>query len=251
MLATILATLTPLESRMSSLSSNKGAVAPVSPRPSTRQKDLAHARIAVVHDFLHMLAGSERALSSILELFPHADLFAQFDALAEDQRGFLHGRPVKTTFLQKMPGIRTHYRHYLPLMPLAMESLDLSAYDVIISNTCVAAKGVLTRPHQLHICYCHTPARAAWDQETHLASAGITGPRAWVARMLLQRFRAWDVRAANGVDLFLANSRYICQRIAKAYRRDATAIYPPVDIAAFPLCREKEDFYVTVSRLVP
>src|SRR5205085_1925012 len=124
--------------------------------------------------------------------------------------------------------IRSHYRHFLPLMPFAMESLDLSSYDLVISNSCVAAKGVLTRPHQLHICYCHTPARAAWDQETHLRAAGFTGMRGWIARWMLHHFRAWDVRTSHGVDLFLANSRYICRRIAKAYGRDATAIYPPV-----------------------
>src|SRR5215217_2676517 len=105
-----------------------------SPHRSSAMRDLADVRIAVVHDFLHMLAGSERALSAILELFPQADVFAQFDALPDDQRGFLHGRPVHTTFLQKIPGIRKHYRHFLPLMPLAVESLDLSAYDVVISN---------------------------------------------------------------------------------------------------------------------
>jgi glycosyltransferase involved in cell wall biosynthesis len=152
-----------------------------------------------------------------------------------------------------MPFARTKYRAYLPLMPLAIEQLNLSAYDLVISSSHAVAKGVLTGPDQEHICYCHSPMRYAWDlQHQYLQQTRLTrGLKAAMARLMLHYMRLWDVRTANGVDRFIANSNYIAGRIRKIYRREAMVVHPPVDIEAFSLCTQKEDFYVTASRMVP
>jgi glycosyltransferase involved in cell wall biosynthesis len=152
-----------------------------------------------------------------------------------------------------MPFARKKHRHYLPLMPLAIEQLDVSAFDIVISSSYVAAKGVLTRPDQLHICYCHSPVRFAWDlQHQYLTETGLTaGLKSMLARVVLHYIRNWDTRSANGVDVFLTNSDFVGRRIEKFYRRRSTTLYPPVDVERFTLETEKEDYYVTASRLVP
>ncbi|HEX8913178.1 MAG TPA: glycosyltransferase, partial [Humisphaera sp.] len=146
------------------------------------------------------------------------------------------------------------HRLYLPLMPLAIEQLDVSDYDVVISSSYLAAKGVITRPDQLHVCYCHTPVRFAWDlQNQYLAESGlVAGMRSFMARLVLHYIRSWDVRSAGGVDVFLANSDYVGRRIRKIYRRPSTTIHPPVDVGVFvPGPGPREDFFLTASRLVP
>ena len=135
---------------------------------------------------------------------------------------------------------RSHYRRYLPLMPLAIEQLDLRGYDLVISSSHCVAKGVLTGPDQLHISYIHSPVRYAWDlQHQYLEEAGYRGLKGWLAKLVLHYMRMWYVRTANGVDCFLANSQYIAKRIWKVYHRKATVIYPPVDVDAFPLREDK------------
>jgi glycosyltransferase involved in cell wall biosynthesis len=215
--------------------------------------DLSSLRIALVHDFLYTYAGAERVLGEMLEVVPQADVFSLFDFLPEKERHFLMGKRVQTSFLQRMPMARRKHRSYLPLMPLAAESLDMSGYDLVISSSYLTAKGVITGPHQLHMCYCHSPARFAWDQQQqYLSQSGLlTGLRGILAKLVLHYIRNWDVRSANGVDIFLSNSQFVRQRIEKVYRRDATPIYPPVDVDRFKLQPIKEDFYVTASRLVP
>ena len=210
-------------------------------------------KIAVVHDFLYCYAGAEKVLEQILHLYPKADLFSLFDFLPDSQRAFLQGRTVKTSFLQKMPGAQRHHRAYLPLMPLAIEQLNVAGYDLVISSSYVAAKGVLTRPDQLHICYCHSPPRFAWDlQHQYLEEAGLErGVRSVLARMLLHYIRGWDLRSANNVDVFITYSDRVAQRVIKYYRRDSVRVYPPVDLEGFMVHSRKEDFYVTASRLVP
>lgn len=213
----------------------------------------APKRVAVVHDWLTTYAGAERVLEQILSLFPEADLFAVCDFLPDGERVFLGGRQPRTTFIQKLPGARKHYRHYLALMPLAVEQLDLSGYDLVISSTHAVAKGVLTGPDQLHVSYVYTPIRYAWDlQHQYLRESGLDrGLKGWVAKWMLHRIRLWDVRTANGVDHFIADSGFIARRIWKAYRRESTVIYPPVDVSRFSLRAEKEDFFLTASRMVP
>lgn len=210
-------------------------------------------RVAIVHDWLVTYAGSERVLEQLIRLFPDADLFALLDFLPTRGRAFLGGKQVTTSFLQRLPFARRMYKAYLPLMPLAVEQFDLSRYELVISSSHCAAKGVLTGPDQLHVSYVHTPMRYAWDaQHENLRTSGLDrGLRGWLARWMLHKLRAWDARSACGVDSFVANSRYIAGRIEKAYGRTARVIYPPVDTDAFVPSAHREDYYVTVSRLVP
>ena len=210
-------------------------------------------KIAIVADWLTTYAGSERVLEQIIHCFPQADLFAVVDFVPEQSRSFLQGKRPTTTFIQKLPGAKRHYQRYLPFMPLAIEQLDLSRYDIILSSCHAVAKGVIVGPDQLHISYLHSPIRYAWDlQHQYLRESGLD--RKWyggLARWCLHYIRMWDVRTANGVDVFIANSRFIARRIHRVYGRDATVIYPPVDISAFTLSEQKEDFYLTASRMVP
>jgi glycosyltransferase involved in cell wall biosynthesis len=210
-------------------------------------------KIAIVHDWLVTYAGAERVLEQMLICFPHADVFSMVDFLDDQQRGFLQGKRAKTSFVQRLPWAKSKYRSYLPLMPLAVEQLDVSGYDVVISSSHAVAKGVLVGPDQLHVCMCYSPIRYAWDmQHQYLSESGLdSGLKGWLARWLLHKIRMWDVRTANGVDQFVAISGFIARRIQKAYRRDAVVMYPPVDVAAFEVCAHKEDFYLAASRLVP
>lgn len=210
-------------------------------------------KIAIIHEWLTVYAGAERVLEQFLKLYPHADLFSVCDFLPETERHFLNARTPTTTFIQHLPGARRHYRRYLPLMPLAIEQLDLSAYDLIISSSHAVAKGILTGPNQLHISYIHSPIRYAWDlQHQYLRESKLNhGPKSWITRWLLHKIRLWDTRTANGVDHFVANSDFIARRIWKVYRREAQTIYPPVDVDSFTLRQNKEPFFLTASRLVP
>lgn len=210
-------------------------------------------KIAVVCDWLVTYAGAEKVLEQILNIYPEADLFALVDFLDEDKRGFIKHKNVTTSFIQHLPKAKTKYRAYLPLMPLAIEQLDLSKYDLIISSSHCVAKGIMTGPDQIHISYVHSPIRYAWDlQHQYLKEAGLTkGIKGWIAKVILHYMRIWDTRTSNGVDYFIANSEFIAKRIWKCYRRKATVIYPPVDVEAFEFYEQKEDFYLTASRMVP
>src|ERR1700682_4229893 len=210
-------------------------------------------RVAVVHEWFSTYAGSERVVEEILRLYPKADLFALVDFLTPNQRQFLMGRPVQVSFIQKLPFARSRFRWYLPLMPLAVEQLDLSAYDVVISSSHAVAKGVLTKPDQVHISYVHTPMRYAWDmQHEYLNAIGLSsGLRSACVRLLMHYMRLWDTRTSNSVDWFVANSRFIARRIRKVYGRNAIVVYPPVDVDAFEVTEQKSDYYVSVSRLGP
>lgn len=210
-------------------------------------------RVALVHDWLTAYVGGERVLEQMIALYPEAPVFTSIDVLAEHERGFLRGKRPITSFAQHWPFIAKHYRHFLPLLMLAIEQLDVSDCELVLSSSASIGKGVLTGPEQLHIAYVHSPMRYAWDlQHQYLRDAGLTGGvRGLLARWLLHKARLWDVRTANGVDHFIANSEFIARRIWKVYRREATVIYPPVDVQSFALREHKEEFYLTASRLVP
>lgn len=210
-------------------------------------------KVAIVHDWLVSYAGAERVTEQLLLMFPEADLFSVVDFVPDADRKFLAGRTPKTTFIQKLPRASKSYRSYLPLMPLAIEQLDLSGYDLILSSSHAVAKGVLTGPDQVHVSYVHSPIRYAWDmQHQYLAESNLTkGFKSWLARFFLHYIRMWDSRTASGVDVFVANSRFIGRRIQKSYRRDFQVVFPPVDTQAFTLSTTKQDYYVTASRLVP
>ena len=210
-------------------------------------------KVAVVHEWLTVYAGSEKVFEQILRLFPQADVFVTVDFLPEADRGFLKDHKITTSFIQKLPFARKKYRSYLPLMPLAVEQFDLSAYDLVISSSHAVAKGVITGPDQKHICLCYSPMRYAWDlQHQYLKESGLDkGLKGWITKYLLHRLRIWDLRTANGVDQFVAISQFIQRRIHKVYRRDSVVIYPNVDISFFEIESTKADFYLTASRMVP
>jgi len=211
-------------------------------------------KIAIVHEWLTTYAGSEKVLEAMLAEYPQADVFTLIDFLPREHGKVILPRVVRTSFMQKIPFVRRSYRYLLWLMPFAIEQYDLSEYDLVISNCHSVAKGVITGPDQLHICYCYTPMRYAWDlQNQYLAESGLkSGLKGLVARMLLNRMRIWDMRTAPGVDHFIACSGYIARRIRKIYRRDSTVIYPNVAIEDFVIGNgPRQDFYFTSSRMVP
>lgn len=208
---------------------------------------------AMVHEWLTPLAtgGSELVVQEILN-HVQADVYSLIDFESTNPDSYLYQRSIGTTFLQHFPQARSGVQKYLPLLPLAIEQLDIRGYDVILSSSHAVAKGVLTSPHQLHLCYCHTPMRYAWDLtfdylNSSLAGKGLQGA---FTRYLLHRLRLWDVVSANRVDYFMANSKHTARRIWRCYRRRATVIYPPVQIERFQFQPQKQDFYLTVCRLV-
>lgn len=210
-------------------------------------------RVAIVHEWLVNYAGSERVVEQFLKIYPDADLFAVVDFLEPHERGFLGGRVAKTTFIQNLPRAKKSFRSYLPLMPLAIEQLDVSGYDLILSSSHAVSKGVLTGPDQVHVSYVHSPIRYAWDlQHQYLEESNLTkGMKSWLARFILHYMRLWDHRTANGVDAFIANSAFIARRIKKVYGRVAQVIYPPVDTESFFPGKKKDDFYLVAGRMAP
>ena len=214
-------------------------------------------RTAIVHEWLTNYAGSERVVEQLLHVLPGSDLYALVDFLPDDDggaaRAFLGGRRATTSFLQRLPLARKHFRQYLPLMPIAVEQFDLSGHDVVVSSNHAVAKGVVIGPDQLHVSYVHSPMRYAWDlQHQYLAESGAgRGLKGVVTRAVLHYLRQWDQSAAGRVGAFVANSRYVARRILNTYRRSAEVVYPPVDVDAFPLRTAKDDFYLCASRMVP
>jgi len=213
---------------------------------------LQKVKIAIVHDWLIDRGGAEQVLAGMLELWPDAPVFTLVCDSGGPCSSLVKGRRVETSFLQRIPGVKKHYRLFLPLFPIAVEQFDLSEFDIVISNSHAAAKGVLTGPDQLHIAHVCSPIRYAWDmQHLYLREAGGGRLKRWFIRLILHYIRQWDARTALGVDEFVGISHFIARRIHKVYRRDAAVIYPPVDVEDFNLCSEKEDFYLTASRMVP
>ncbi len=210
-------------------------------------------KYALVHEWLTPKAtgGSELVVKEILNWI-EADLYALIDFESTNPDSYLFNRSIGTTFLQGLPAAQQGVQKYLPLLPLAIEQLDLRDYDVILSSSHAVAKGVLTSPHQLHLCYCHTPMRYAWDltfDYLHSTKVG-QGLPGLLTRYLLHRLRQWDVISANRVDYFMANSHHTARRIWRCYRRQATVIYPPVQVERFHFEPNKQEFYLTVCRLV-
>ena len=210
-------------------------------------------KYALVHEWLTPKAtgGSELVVKEILKHID-GDLYSLIDFESINPESYLYGRSIGTTFLQHFPLARSGVQKYLPLLPLAIEQLDLREYDVILSSSHAVAKGILASPHQLHVCYCHTPMRYAWDLTfDYLNNSSMgKGVAGILTKYLLHRLREWDVISANRVDYFIANSNHTARRIWRCYRRQAKVIYPPVDLDRFSFQSHKEDFYLTVSRLV-
>jgi glycosyltransferase involved in cell wall biosynthesis len=208
-------------------------------------------KIAVVHEWLVDWAGSEQVLQQILACYPDADLFSLVDFLPDELRGRVLGKRATTSFLQRMPFARAALWRYLPLMPFAMESLDLSGYDLVISSSHAVAKGVVTSAQQIHVSYVHSPMRYAWDlEDQYLRSPELDGPlRRFVARRIFRYLRNWDVRTSANPDALAANSKFVAQRIARVWKRSSRVIWPPVDTGRFLPGAKKGDFFLCASRL--
>ena len=206
-------------------------------------------RVAIVHYWLVGMRGGEKVVEALLELFPDAVIYTHVvdrQALSET----LRNRDIRTTFINRLPGARKHYQKYLPLMPMALEQLDLTGYDLVISSESGPAKGVITRPDALHICYCHSPMRYLWDHyPIYRAGAGRVA-RAFMA-MVFPFLRIWDFASAARVDHVVANSNFVARRIRKAWGRTAHVIFPPVDVDRFKVSQERSDVFVCAGQLVP
>jgi len=214
-------------------------------------------KVAIAHDWLVTLGGSELVLRELLRIFPDATVFTLIDKMPERDRSFIGVARSRTTFLDRLPGVASTYRRLLPIFPVAMSALDLSEFDLVISNSHAIAKGVRTRSHQLHLCYCLSPMRYAWDlRAQYLEETGLArGVRGYAANRVLDGLQRWDRVTSARVDSFITLSRYIADRIQRAYGRNATVIYPPVDVQYFDLepgrTSGSGDYYFTMSRFVP
>src|SRR5271166_3999391 len=222
-------------------------------RNLTGHMEIAAMKIALVCDSMSAYGGAERVIEQILKIYPLAALFALLDIVPSGQRAFLNGRPVKSSFLQKLPLVPKYYRSLLHLWPLAVEQLDVTDYDLVISSHHSVAYGVLTRPDQVHVCYVHSPMRYAWDlQHEYLREARLDrGFLSFLARRTLHKARIWDYTAAQRPDAFATNSHFVAQRLWKAHRRDAKVIYPPVDTDGDYAPKYDGGYYLSVGRLVP
>jgi glycosyltransferase involved in cell wall biosynthesis len=211
--------------------------------------------IALVHDWLDAPGGGEAVLASLTRLFPDAPVFTLVDFLSSGERARFGAPSIHTSPLQHAPFARHWFRYAAALAPSLIERLDTSSYDIVVSDSHAIAKGVRKQPSQLHVCYCHTPARFAWTMATTYGERAAAGNRfrAAFARRAQASFRTWDVAASRNVDHFIANSRHIADTIARCYRRDAHVIHPPVDVDRFRDVGHgaRSGDYVTVSRLVP
>lgn len=206
-------------------------------------------RVAIVHYWLVGMRGGERVLERLLDLYPNADLFTHVYDPAAVSRS-IRERVVKTTFIDRLPGARRHYQKYLPLMPLALEQLDLRGYDLVISSESGPAKGVIVAPDALHVCYTHSPMRYLWDHyHDYLETAGrisrLTMP------VLFSRLRQWDTASAARVDAIVANSSFIQKRIRKAWGRESDVVHPCVSVADFAPVRDVGNGYLWVSQMRP
>lgn len=209
--------------------------------------------VGIVADWLVTYAGAEKVIKEFIDIYPESQLYSVVDFISDKDRVNFKGKKAKTTFIQSLPKSNKKYQKYLPLMPLAIEQLDVSSHDIILSSSHAVAKGVLTGPDQMHVSYVHSPIRYAWDlQHQYLKEAAFDkGLKGWLAKIVLHKMRMWDCRTANGVDHFIANSHFIARRIKKVYGRSAEVIYPPVDVTKFTFNEDKDDYYLTASRLVP
>ena len=209
-------------------------------------------RVAIVHDWLYVVGGAERVLKEILQVYPNAQVFSLFDVLTKEQRQWIGYENSKTSFLQRIPKIHKIHRLLLPLMPLAIEQLDLSGFDLIISSSYAVAKGVITGPDQVHIAYVHSPMRYAWDlQHQYLnESRGRLGIKSLLARPLLHKLRIWDSSSGLRADAIVANSAYISRRIRKTSGRESSVINPPVAITRSATRFIRQSHFLTAGRLV-
>ena len=213
-------------------------------------------RTALIHDHLAQAGGAEKVLQIFADMFPVAPIFTLLYEKDNVDQNF-SGRQIETSIIQKLPGGVKHYQWYLYFMPMAVEFFDLRSYDLVISDTSSFAKGVITMPNALHICYCHTPTRYLWS-DTHQYINELKYGK-WLKKIIslvLNSLRIWDYNAAQRVDLFIANSKTVQARIKKYYRRESVVIYPPVETDKFSISdlsqqSANEKYFLIGCRLAP
>lgn len=206
-------------------------------------------KVALVNDWLTGMRGGERVLSAIGRMFPQGDMFTLLHVPGQCDP-IIEGRRIVSSWLNRLPGIRRYYRYLLPVMPWAIESLDLRGYDLILSSSHCVAKGVRRPPGAVHVCYCHSPMRYVWSQaDVYRRTMGLAG---FALALVRDPLRRWDRRSDAGVDVFVANSLNVAERILQAYGRRAVVVYPPVDTEFYtPAPVQREDFYLVVGAMAP
>ncbi len=207
-------------------------------------------RVALAHDHLNQIGGAEMVLKEFHQMYPQAPIFtvaANLEAMGD----FTDGWDIRTSFIEDLPGAQKFFKWYLPLMPTAIEQLDFSQFDLVVSSASSLIKGLITNQHTHHICYCHTPTRYLWS-DTVQYTAELPQPKLIkkILPFILTKLRTWDYIAAQRVDTYVANSNFVAKRIAKYYRRESKVIYPPVATSNFTLA-EPEDYFLIISRLRP
>jgi len=207
-------------------------------------------RVALVHDYLNQMGGGEKVLLALARMFPGAPIYTSIYEPSRVDEAFA-SLDIRASFMQRLPFVKRHHQPFLPLYPFAMESFDLREYDLVVSDSSAFAKGVVTRPGALHISYCHTPMRWAWNFEDYIERERV----GWLGRRALAPFihwlRLWDYATAARVDAFIANSPVVAARIAKYYRRESVVIPPPVEVSQVAVSTRREDYFLIISRLVP
>ena len=208
-------------------------------------------KVALIHDHLAQDGGAEKVLRALCDIYPDAPIFTLLCEKKNIDKNFA-GKHIETSIIQKLPGGVSHYQWYMPFMPMAVEFFDLSNFDLVISDASAFAKGVITSPATLHICYCHTPTRYIWDY-THQYINELKYNKFFkkIISLMLNYIRIWDRQAADRVDIFIANSRTVRQRIRKYYKRDSAVIYPPVDTNTFSIADQVDDYFLIGGRLAP
>ncbi|HEX9037102.1 MAG TPA: glycosyltransferase [Ktedonobacterales bacterium] len=207
-------------------------------------------RVALVHDWLNQTGGAERMLLAMTRMFPDAPIYTSiYDPNSVDPA--FRSLDVRTSFMQRLPFVKRRHQPFLPLFPLAFEQFDLSGFDLVISDSSAFSKGVITRPDALHINYCHTPMRYAWSFESYVAQERVGGLSRMALAPIMNWLRMWDVTSSARVDYYIANSPAVAARIAKYYRRESVYIPPPVDTTRFAVSRQRSDYFLIISRLIP
>jgi len=211
---------------------------------------LQHLKIAIVCDWLTVNGGAEKVILALHELFPSAPIYTSLYN-SEKVRGFENAK-IRTSFLQKIPFAKSHHQLMLPLMPLAFESMNLDEFDIVISSSHSCAKGIITKPKTLHICYCHTPMRYAWDNHNeYIKQYKMNFVAKKLGNRIMHRLRMWDRLAAERVDAYCTNSHFVQKRIQKYYRKTSDVIYPPVDLERFAIEKGEKEYYLAIGRLTP
>jgi glycosyltransferase involved in cell wall biosynthesis len=205
-------------------------------------------KLAIVHDYLNQNGGAENVVQALHEVFPEAPIYTSI-FIPENMPAAFQDMDIRTSFMQKLPFLKKHFKKYLMLYPKAMESFDLSEYDVILSSSSAFAKGVRFKPEALHICYCYSPMRFAWNYESYIDKEGLNWITTKILPFFIKRLRSWDLETNKGVTNFISISKYIQDRIKRCYGLDSEMIYPPVNTRLFSISKNVEDYFLVVSRI--